>query len=55
MLDLAELAVSSVHDLTKKRCQLAEELAMLDALIERVHQSRLTIEARTRPTTVPVG
>jgi hypothetical protein len=38
MLDLVELAVSSADELIKKRCQLVEELALLDALIEHVRQ-----------------
>jgi hypothetical protein len=39
MLDLVELAASGVGDLTDKRRRLAEDLAMLDAVIEQIRQA----------------
>jgi hypothetical protein len=42
MLDLAELAVSSFDELVKKRRELSDELAMLDTVLERLHQAHAT-------------
>lgn len=39
MRDLLELAVSSDDELMKKRRQLVEELAILDAVIEHVDRA----------------
>ena len=39
MLDLAKLAVSSFDELIEKRRELSNELAILDTLLEHLHQA----------------